>query len=231
MAKRINMYKDCEYCELPFKVTPSMLKRGRKCCSHACSKANLWRNPKYRKHMSEVHKGKHHVGTFKKGYKPSKEVRDKISIAGKGRKVWNKGLKNPQKIKEETRTKLSRNMKELRRKRKDWNVLRGKNHHNWKPPELRKKSEKKHLDGRYRDWMKAVKNRDSWKCKISDENCKGRLEAHHILRWSDFPKLRYEINNGITLCHAHHPRKRAEEKRLSPFFQELVSVSSGQFGR
>ena len=32
-------------------------------------------------------------------------------------------------------------------------------------------------------------------------------------------------NNGITLCFAHHPRKRAEEKRLSPYFMELVSVS------
>ena len=39
------------------------------------------------------------------------------------------------------------------------------------------------------------------------------------------PKLRYEINNGITLYHAHHLRKRAEEKRLAPIFQELVSVS------
>ena len=33
------------------------------------------------------------------------------------------------------------------------------------------------------------------------------------------------INNGITLCHAHHPRVRAEEKRLISKFQKLVSVS------
>jgi len=35
----------------------------------------------------------------------------------------------------------------------------------------------------------------------------------------------FTIKNGITLCHAHHPRKRAEEKRLEPLFKELVSVS------
>ena len=87
------------------------------------------------------------------------------------------------------------------------------------------KNEKKHLDCQYREWMLAVKNRDNWKCKINNNDCSGRLESHHILNWKDYPELRYEINNGITLCHAHHPRKRAEEKRLSPYFKELVSVS------
>jgi NUMOD3 motif-containing protein len=53
----------------------------------------------------------------------------------------------------------------------------------------------------------------------------GRLEAHHILNWREYPELRYDINNGITLCHAHHPRKRAEEKRMVSYFTELLSVS------
>lgn len=74
------------------------------------------------------------------------------------------------------------------------------------------------------EWTKNVKNRDNWSCRIADNNCGGRLEAHHILRWVDYPELRYEVNNGITLCHAHHPRKRAEEKRLVPTFMELVTV-------
>lgn len=85
------------------------------------------------------------------------------------------------------------------------------------------KSEKKHLDSRYREWMLAVKNRDKWICRIADNNCDGRLEAHHILNWKNYPELRYELNNGITLCHAHHPRKRSEEAKLSPYFQKLVA--------
>lgn len=104
---------------------------------------------------------------------------------------------------------------------------RGQEHYNWTADRsLLKQDEKKHLDSRYREWMKGVKNRDGWTCRIADVKCNGRLEAHHILRWIDFPELRYDINNGITLCHAHHPRKRAEEKRLAPLFAELVSVSS-----
>lgn len=70
-----------------------------------------------------------------------------------------------------------------------------------------------------------VYSRDGFKCRIDNESCGGRIEAHHILGWKDYPDLRYESKNGITLCHAHHPRKRAEEKRLAPVFQELVSVS------
>lgn len=77
----------------------------------------------------------------------------------------------------------------------------------------------------HREWSLSVKKRDLWRCRIANTNCKGRLESHHILSWKDHPELRYEVNNGITLCHAHHPRVKAEEKRLIPTFQELVSVS------
>lgn len=78
---------------------------------------------------------------------------------------------------------------------------------------------------RYKIWRKDVYQRDNWKCRIGDKNCSGRIIAHHILGWASYPELRYEVNNGITLCLAHHPLKRAEEKRLSPFFMDLVSVS------
>lgn len=75
-----------------------------------------------------------------------------------------------------------------------------------------------------KEWRMEVKKRDNFSCRIADNNCGGKLEVHHILRWSEFPELRYKTNNGITLCHAHHPRKVAEEKRLIPTFNELVAM-------
>jgi len=87
---------------------------------------------------------------------------------------------------------------------------------------LLKTSRDKMYDTQYKYWMLQVKKRDGWKCRIADDECCGRLEAHHILGWASYPKLRYKLNNGITLCHFHHPRKREDEKRLSPFFQELI---------
>lgn len=89
-----------------------------------------------------------------------------------------------------------------------------------------KKCEYKHLDGNYIDWMKAVKTRDNWKCKIGNHDCYGRLEAHHILDWKNYPELRYNVNNGITLCVKHHPRGRKKEKKLSIYFKELINVKS-----
>lgn len=102
--------------------------------------------------------------------------------------------------------------------------MQGENHPQYiKDRTLLVQSEKKHLDGRYREWMFSVKKRDNWKCKISNSDCRGRLESHHILNWKDYPELRYEINNGITLCQAHHPKGRENESKLSPYFQKLVA--------
>jgi 5-methylcytosine-specific restriction endonuclease McrA len=74
----------------------------------------------------------------------------------------------------------------------------------------------------YNFWRKEVWERDSYKCRINNCDCYGKIIAHHILSYTKYPELRYEINNGITLCQAHHPRKRAEEKRLIPTFKELI---------
>lgn len=44
----------------------------------------------------------------------------------------------------------------------------------------------------------------------------------NFIGFTKFPELRHDINNGITLCHFHHPRKREDEINLSPYFKELV---------
>ena len=77
----------------------------------------------------------------------------------------------------------------------------------------------------YKCWAKDVRDRDKYKCRLLNNKCSGRLEVHHIFGFTEYPELRYIINNGITLCHAHHPRGKAEEKRMIPIFQELLSVS------
>jgi hypothetical protein len=74
----------------------------------------------------------------------------------------------------------------------------------------------------HKQWSRDVKNRDGWKCRISNQECSGKVVAHHILAFATHPESRYEVNNGITLCHSHHPRKRNDEIRLAPHFQKLV---------
>lgn len=50
-------------------------------------------------------------------------------------------------------------------------------------------------------WSKAVRLRDGicQKCGAFD-----RLHAHHIKRWKDYPELRYDLTNGVTLCYTCH---------------------------
>jgi len=154
----------------------------------------------------------------KKGKPLSQAHKDKI---GQAAKIFMRGNKNTLgkswKISEEAHA----------RGNKSWfkkGQLAKEKHHKWIPnrDEL-VKSDKKHLDGRYREWMLAVKKIDNWKCKINNRDCNGKLESHHILNWKDYPELRYDINNGITLCHAHHPRGREREAELSPYLQQLVA--------
>lgn len=66
----------------------------------------------------------------------------------------------------------------------------------------------------YHEWRKAVFERDDYTC----QNCGqrgGELNAHHIVPYSESIELRYEIDNGITLCKSCHKeihRRKDNEK-------------------
>lgn len=77
----------------------------------------------------------------------------------------------------------------------------------------------KRNDPEYKQWRYQIFKRDRHLCRINNKDCFGKVVAHHILPWSDFPELRYEVKNGVTLCQTHHPKKRVDEKRLAPFLQ------------
>jgi len=96
----------------------------------------------------------------------------------------------------------------------------GKNSPQWVNGNYKKCDERN--DSAYQNWHKLVKKRDRNKCVFKGQHCSGYNIVHHILPWRDYPELRYEIKNGITLCQFHHPRKWDDERRLIPFFQGLV---------
>jgi len=55
----------------------------------------------------------------------------------------------------------------------------------------------------YRNWRKAVMERDGYKCVLCGKHDK-HLESDHIKPVSERPDLIYEINNGRTLCRTCH---------------------------
>ena len=136
----------------------------------------------------------------------------------KGQIPWNKGKVGLQKA-------WNKGLKGFRIGEKhDW-MPKGDKHWSWKGG-INYRDKHSLFNPDYISWRKRVFERDKFKCKMQNVDCVTAVQAHHILTWRDYPELRYNINNGITLCLAHHPRKRAEEKRLAPIFQELVSVSN-----
>ena len=81
----------------------------------------------------------------------------------------------------------------------------GPNNSNWKGG---KRSARKIIydSYEYKDWRKAVFERDDYTCQICNKRgCE--LEAHHIKKFSEYPKLVFEIDNGITLCKKCHRQK------------------------
>ncbi len=55
----------------------------------------------------------------------------------------------------------------------------------------------------YKKWRDAVFERDDYTCQHCHQHG-GKLNAHHIKPFSEFPQLRLEVSNGITLCEKCH---------------------------
>jgi transposase len=89
---------------------------------------------------------------------------------------------------QEFKEKFKNRMKEI--KRKLWQ-------------NLNKKRRKSRVISEYRLWVEAVFKRDNYTCQKCGKKG-GKLEAHHIFNWADYPELRYAIDNGITLCQKCH---------------------------
>ena len=78
----------------------------------------------------------------------------------------------------------------------------GKNHHNWKGG-ITSENEKLRRGFEYKEWARKVKKRDNYICWICEERGK-KLHSHHLKDFSNYPKLRFVINNGLTLCEFCH---------------------------
>ncbi|MDE2097621.1 MAG: HNH endonuclease [Patescibacteria group bacterium] len=133
---------------------------------------------------------RHKIPPAFKGHHHSPESKAKISAALKGKRS-----RLGKRLSEETKCRMS----EYRRQ----HYPRGKYHYAWKNG-----ASQRLLDGRrdprYQDWRKAVFKRDGFKCQKCGDDRGGNLRAHHIKPFSKFPDLRFEVSNGITLCHQCH---------------------------
>lgn len=86
----------------------------------------------------------------------------------------------------------------------------GPKHPNWNPDKSNEDREyekkyRKTWSPKYKEWSKAVKERDAYTCQVCGSTGK-KLESHHIQSWIEYPDLRYEINNGLCMCKTCHKK-------------------------
>jgi hypothetical protein len=200
----------------------------------------------YKTKKKEAYRGFTNSGSFKKGNVPwdkgikrpefSKEWKEKLRIHSLGNKSHTgevhddaykkrmrdatKDIPKSEEMKKKVRIALTGKPKTEEHKQK----LRGENNWRWNPDreEVRANNYERSC-AEYKWWSKAVKERDGNKCKINNKDCCGKVVAHHILGYAQYPELRYEINNGITLCEFHHPTTRKKETEMVGYFNQLLA--------
>ena len=82
----------------------------------------------------------------------------------------------------------------------------------------------------YWEWRIETYKRDNYTCQCCNDNEGGNLNAHHILNYSEHPKLRTCLNNSITLCeechtsfHKKYGYTKNNEEQLSLFLKKYRS--------
>jgi len=168
------------------------------------SKEHILKRVKTRKNNNSYQWGsewKRKQRLAKLGKKLSEEHKKKISLALKGRISGMFGKKATPKQLESLskgRIKGKKFSEEFRNRR------RGAGNPNWRGGVSRDR----HCGDEYKKWRSDIFQRDNWTCQTcgarSSVGNQVYLEAHHIKSWIKYKELRYEVNNGVTLCKECH---------------------------
>jgi 5-methylcytosine-specific restriction endonuclease McrA len=69
----------------------------------------------------------------------------------------------------------------------------------------------------YKEWRDAVFTRDDYCCQdcgaCNGHGRKVTLNAHHVKEWAKFPKMRFEVDNGVTLCKTCHENRHRRKRK------------------
>lgn len=83
------------------------------------------------------------------------------------------------------------------------NVARGDQCHSYKDGKTAERRDLR-FTMQYKRWRYDVYQRDKFTCQECATARGGNLVAHHIKPFADFPELRFEVSNGLTLCETCH---------------------------
>ena len=150
-----------------------------------------------KKHPNPFFK-KGHIA-WNKGKEMTKEIRDKMSISHIGKKRSKEVIDKirlkrlGEKHTESTKKKISESHK-------------GENNPSWKGgiSSINGLIKSSRI---YENWRRSVFERDKFTCQECSK-IGGGLEAHHIKPFAEFIELRFDVDNGRTLCEECHKEMR-----------------------
>lgn len=80
-----------------------------------------------------------------------------------------------------------------------------------------------------KSWRKAVFERDSFTCQLCGDDNGGNLNAHHIKPFALYPELRFDVDNGLTLCESCHIDIHRNGRCKNEFTSSTVAREAGRF--
>lgn len=162
---------------------------------------------------TEEYRAKQRATHLKIGSKPPRHTTEQL-------KEWSKklGLKPPSRLgfkaSEETRTKMRNSAKH------------GSLNVNWKGG-ISNTNKLVRKSYRFKEWRKAVFERDDYTCQ--KYKVRGvSLHPHHVLNFSEYPELRFDVNNGVTLSEKAHREFHSKYGRINNTREQIVEFLSGQ---
>lgn len=186
--------KLCKVCNKEFKV-----RKYREFTAKYCSQECSYKDPERLKVVSDKLKGRtvNPKTLFKSGHKHSDDIKEKMKGSRPNAKPWNK--------KEDVYITClycgtSKKVRPASSDQKYCSKDCANNARNKGRTSLQKRLRQSTL---YKLWRKAVFQRDNYTCVICNVRG-GTLNADHIKRFADYPELRFDINNGRTLCKECH---------------------------
>ena len=201
--------KNCIICSRQYYAKPSRFAKSNY-CSRRCQRIGY--TGKKILPFTEEHKNK--IRLALKGRIFTENHRKMLSLSMTGRKqdaevIAKRVAKNTgQKRTQEEKIRMSISAKNGKTG-KHGNWLKGCQCHTWKGG-ITPLNEKIRHSREYKFWRKSVFERDNFTCLLCNKRSKKGdavyLQADHIKSFAFYPELRFDINNGRTLCIECHKK-------------------------
>lgn len=79
----------------------------------------------------------------------------------------------------------------------------------------------------YKNWRDKIYRKDSFTCQICNKYCeKGNIIAHPKKSFTDYPELRFDVDNGITLCRGCHLKIHRGEEKTNGYGAKIYAYAS-----